>query len=190
MVDNIHIAKVNLTALRMHIIAASQDAVFLPSESSCSYRRNLDPWNIGSADEVLASLNTVGLHETIQARGGVNAIAEPSGLSGGEKQLFCLARLVLRRRVRARQLSQLGFDEGGLLLLDEITSSVDKKVEETMIRVILTEFRRYTVVIVTHSMEVAARCDRLIILRNGRIVDDGDAERLKRKLESFASGCV
>jgi ATP-binding cassette subfamily C (CFTR/MRP) protein 1 len=174
MIDDVPLTRINHAALRMHLIAASQDAVFLPSDSATSFRANLDPWKAATSEEALGALETVGLREAIDARGGIDAVADTSGLSGGQKQLFCLARVVLRRRVRLGEMEKRGLQEGGILLLDEMTSSVDKETESLMVEVLWREFAAYTVLMVTHSMDVAGRCDRVIVLDRGRIVEDGD----------------
>jgi ABC-type multidrug transport system fused ATPase/permease subunit len=180
LVDDIQLTRINHSALRMHLIAASQDAVFLPSDSVSSFRANLDPWKAATVEEALAALDTVGLCEAIDARGGINAVADTSGLSGGQKQLFCLARVILRRRMRLNALKERGLQEGGILLLDEITSSVDKETENLMMDILWREFEAYTVLMVTHSMEVAGRCDRVLVLDKGGIVEDGDPKQLAK----------
>ncbi|KAJ9161045.1 p-loop containing nucleoside triphosphate hydrolase protein [Coniochaeta hoffmannii] len=179
-IDDLPLTRINHAALRMHVIAASQDAVFLPSESVASFRDNLDPWKAATADEAVAALETVGLLEAVDARGGIDAVADTTGLSGGQKQLFCLARVILRRRVRLKMLVQQGLAEGGILLLDEVTSSVDKDTENLMMNILWREFAAYTVLVVTHSMDVAARCDRVLVLDRGRMAEDGDPRVLAK----------
>ncbi|KAB5542782.1 ABC transporter type 1, transmembrane domain-containing protein [Coniochaeta sp. 2T2.1] len=180
LIDDVPLTRIRHTALRMHLIAASQDAVFLPSGSVASFRSNLDPWNAATADEGLAALETVGLREAIEARGGIEAVADTLGFSGGQRQLFCLARVTLRRRIRMKDLKKRGLQEGGVLLLDEMTSSVDKATESLMMDILWREFEAYTVIMVTHSMEVAGRCDRVLVLDRGRIVEDGDPQLLAK----------
>jgi ABC-type multidrug transport system fused ATPase/permease subunit len=178
LIDDLPLTSVSHNALRKSIIAASQEAVFLPSDSKTSFRQNLDPWSSSTAEEILDALEIVGLLPAIAARGGIDAVADTSGLSGGQKQMFCLARLVLRRRARRKVLSEMGLPEGGVLLLDEMTSSVDADTERVMMNVLWREFGAYTVVAVTHSVEVARKCDRVVVLDRGRIAEDGDPEVL------------
>jgi ABC-type multidrug transport system fused ATPase/permease subunit len=183
-IDDLPLTRINHNALRMHIIAASQDAVFLPSDSVASFRANLDPWQAANEEEALAALDTVGLREAVDARGGIDAVADTAGFSGGQKQLFCLARVILRRRVRLKMLTKKGLPEGGMLLLDEITSSVDKETERIMMDVLWNEFTSYTVLMVTHSMDVASRCDRVLVMDAGRVVEDGDPKVLAKVQDS------
>jgi ATP-binding cassette subfamily C (CFTR/MRP) protein 1 len=193
LIDETPLDKVDRTALRRRLIAVSQDAVFLPEGSS--FRTNLDPWNAALADEARLALEAVGLQDVVNQRGGIDSIMEGAELSAGQKQMFALGRAVLRRRVRARRFAELGLAEGGILLLDEMTASVDEDMEKTMSEIVKHEFAAYTVVTVTHSVEMAKEYDRVIILDKGRIMEDGDPRKLIneegtwfRKLATAGSG--
>ncbi|WAB81557.1 ABC transporter ATP-binding protein [Microcella daejeonensis] len=100
----------------------------------------------------LAMLRMLGLEEKASARAAT--------LSGGQKQ----------RAVIARALS----GDPSIIFADEPTGNLDSTtgtiVEETLLG--LNRDRGITLVIVTHDEELAARCDRRITVRDGRIVDD------------------
>lgn len=68
--------------------------------------------------------------------------------------------------------------DGGLLLLDEITSSADVETELRVRRLLEVEFKAYTVVMVTHHREMAVACDRVVMLDKGSVVEDGSPEDL------------
>ncbi len=89
--------------------------MFLPAGTSL--RGNLDLWNQATQAERATVLHDLDLAAIVTERGGLDAPISGAELSAGQKQLFSLARVVLRRRVRQRQ---TGVD-GGLLLLDEMT---------------------------------------------------------------------
>lgn len=96
-------------------------------------------------------------------------------LSGGEKQ----------RVVLASALAQ----EPQILLLDEPTSSLDIKYQYQFYSILqqLQQSRGLTIVVVTHDINLAARyCGRLILLKNGKVVDDGAPEKVitKEMMES------
>lgn len=120
-IDNVSLARLDRTTLRQQIIAIPQDAVFLPEGSA--FFTNLDPSEVASAEDAQAALQVVGIWDFIQDRGGLRANMAESTLSQGQRQLFSLARAVLRRRIRAQSLG-LGCcgSEGGILLLDEVSS--------------------------------------------------------------------
>jgi ABC-type multidrug transport system fused ATPase/permease subunit len=179
LIDDKPLTSVNRTTLRTRIIAASQDSVFLPDGSS--FRANLDPWSAASATEALAVLETIGLQDVILARGGIDAPVNAAELSAGQKQMFVLGRAILRRRVRARLRAALGLEDGGVLLLDEMTASVDAETEKRMMEVVEKEFENYTVLMVTHSMELARGCGRVVVLDRGKVFEDGEPWRLEAK---------
>jgi ABC-type multidrug transport system fused ATPase/permease subunit len=128
----------------------------------------------------------------VQQNGGLEAPLLPSSLSQGQKQLFSLARAVLKRRVRTeKQRCQLtspstGKDMltgGGVLLVDEVSSTVDAETERGMKTVIQQEFEEYTVVMVTHRLEMVKAFDRLVVMGQGVIVDEGRPQEMMSKQE-------
>ena len=163
---------VDHTILRERVLSVSQDAVFLPDGSS--FRANLDPWGAASTAECTAVLHDLDLADVVEAKGGLEAPASGAELSAGQKQLFGLARVVLRRLVKIRETRI----DGGLLLLDEITSSADAETERRVRRLLEVEFAAYTVIMVTHHREMAVACDRVIMLDAGKVVEDGSPEEL------------
>jgi ABC-type multidrug transport system fused ATPase/permease subunit len=175
-IDGTHLGNINRTVLRERIIALSQDAVFLPEGSS--FMSNLDPWNDASREEAMDALAVVGLLDMLQDRGGLDALVKNAELSAGQKQIFALGRAILRRRVRARKMSEKGLPEGGVLLLDEVTASVDKETERQMLELVWREFEAYTILMVTHSIQAAIRCDRVVIMEKGKIVEDDESGAL------------
>jgi putative ABC transport system ATP-binding protein len=89
------------------------------------------------------------------------ARARPATLSGGEMQRTAIARALVH--------------EPALLLADEPTGNLDSRTAEQVIALLRSLGLRHgaTVLLVTHSREAAASADRVIALRDGRIVSDG-----------------
>jgi putative ABC transport system ATP-binding protein len=86
----------------------------------------------------------------------------PAKMSGGEQQRLAIARALI--------------NTPSLLLADEPTGNLDS-VNATEILQLLAAIRQehqMTVILATHDPQVAARCDRLIRLRDGAVVDDID----------------
>lgn len=142
-----------------------------------TFRTNLDPWAAASDAERTAALADFKLDAVIDAKGGLDAPLNSAELSAGQKELFSLARAVLRRRVKLRV---TGVD-GGLLLLDEVTSSADAETEVEVGRMLEREFGAWTVVMVTHRREMAVGCERVVVVDNGRVVEDGKPGELLEK---------
>ncbi|KAK1835744.1 P-loop containing nucleoside triphosphate hydrolase protein [Podospora conica] len=175
-IDDLPLDKIDRATLRQRIIAVPQDAVFLPDGTT--FQTNLDPYRISTAAECRAVLEAVGLWAFVDERGGLEAGMTADTLSQGQKQLFSLARAVLRRRLRARGREaefggKVGGQGGGVLLLDEVSSSVDQDTERAMQKVIRDEFEGYTVVMVSHRLEAVMGFDRVVVMAKGEVVEEG-----------------
>lgn len=185
-IDGERLAKIDGNIARQRIIALSQDAVFLPDGTS--FRMNLNPEGLASDYVCTKSLEAVGMWEYVVDHGGLSGELTADELSQGQKQLFALARAIVRRRVRA-MVSHNDMDDrsanspsgvdlaastgGGLLILDEYNSSVDVETNERMQAIIAQEFKNYTVVMVSHRLETVMGFDRIVILDAGRVVEQG-----------------
>jgi putative ABC transport system ATP-binding protein len=98
----------------------------------------------------LESLETFGLQD--------RASHHPDMLSGGERQRVAIARAVVGHRQ--------------LLLADEPSGALDSSNAETVMRLILAACRRgMAAVVVTHDAQLASWADRVVFLRDGRVVD-------------------
>lgn len=100
----------------------------------------------------------------------------PATLSAGQKQLFSLARAVLRARIRTRErIAEFGEGtvQGGILLLDEVSSSVDQETDRAMHNVIHKEFAGYTIVMVSHRLDAVMDFNTVVVMERGEIVEKG-----------------
>ncbi|KAK3374230.1 P-loop containing nucleoside triphosphate hydrolase protein [Lasiosphaeria ovina] len=194
-IDGTPLHKIDRSTLRQRIIAVPQDPVFLPDGTS--FQANLDPLGLSTAAECRAVLEAVDLWASLvdpPARGGGPGLAGPlaaDALSQGQKQLFSLARAILRRRIRARTRTRTrtraGSDDSGILLLDEVSSSVDRDTDRAMQQIIKDEFAGYTIVMVSHRLDVVMDFDRVVVMDSGRIVETGPPRDLV-ELESSRFG--
>ncbi|EXF81101.1 hypothetical protein CFIO01_08197 [Colletotrichum fioriniae PJ7] len=171
-VDSVPLDKVDRDTLRRRIIAVSQDAIFLPDGSTV--RDNLDPFDAATEGECLEVLDQVGLLARIQERGGMGAGLAAESFSQGQKQLFCLARAVLRRRVKSR-----GGTNGGILLLDEVSSSVNRATDLVMQDIIRREFEGYTIIMVSHRLDMVLDCHTVVVMDKGSVIEKGTPRVLK-----------
>lgn len=166
-IDNMPLCCIDRTALRQRIIAVPQEAVFLPD--GCTFQTNLDPLSVSTIEECENVLVAVGLWKFVVERGGLNAGMTAGTLSAGQRQLFSMGRALLRQRVRVRQQAR-----GGILLLDEVSSSVDLETERVMHDIIRNEFRCYTVIAVSHRLDTIMDFDRVVVMDTGQIVEIGN----------------
>jgi lipoprotein-releasing system ATP-binding protein len=105
--------------------------------------------------QAAALLDTMGMTKHLEKK--------PAQLSGGEQQRAALARALV--------------NEPALILADEPTGNLDKETGEEVLQLLWREARRRraAAVIVTHDQEIAARADRRIRLRDGRITSERNA---------------
>lgn len=165
-IDGLPLHRIDRDTLRQRIIAMPQDMVFLAAGET--FKAALDPYARASDEECLTALGEVGLLDTVKEAGGLEACVTKDTLSHGQKQLFSLAIAVLRARVREQDGAL-----GGVLLLDEITSNVDLETEKTIMGVIDRVFNGYSVLAVTHSLESVVSFDKVFVMAEGHVVNEG-----------------
>ncbi|KAL3293563.1 ABC transporter [Colletotrichum asianum] len=172
--DNTPFHRIDRATLRRRIIAVPQDAVFLPDGTTIE--SNLDPFHASTDAECLSVLRTVQLSTFVEERGGLHEGMTADSLSAGQKQLFSLGRAILRRRVKDARSKRRS---GGILLLDEVSSSVDHSTDRLMQEIIKEEFGRYTIVMVSHRLDMVMDFfDAVIVMDKGRVVETGSPRKL------------
>ncbi|KAM0261518.1 hypothetical protein ACHAQJ_002201 [Trichoderma viride] len=192
-IDGIPLNQVNRSILRQRVIAVPQDSIFFPDGQS--FRTNVDPYSISTDSDCEEVLRAVGLWHVLEDNGGLNGSLSTNMLSHGQRQLFGLARAILRRRIRSntartedvesdgysRGLFEKGGDIGGLLLLDEVGSSVDKDTDRTIQALISDEFAGYTTIMISHRLDAVMDFDRVVVMDKGRIVESGHPRELVKQ---------
>lgn len=181
-IDDTPLHRIDRSALRQRLIAVPQEAVFLPDGTT--FQANLDPSGASTAEECRAVLAAVGLGPFVRERGGLGAGMSAGTLSAGQRQLMSLGRALLRRRVRARGVGVVGGGaaEGGVLLLDEVSSSVDHETERAIQEIIRSEFQSYTVIAVSHRLDMIMDFDRVVVMDTGEVVEVGNPMELAEKV--------
>ena len=85
-------------------------------------------------------------------------------LSGGQKQRVALARALIR--------------EPPILVLDDPLSAVDARTEAAILEAIDRQAAKRTVILITHRVAASARCDRVVVLERGKVLEEGTHEEL------------
>ena len=94
-------------------------------------------------------------------------------LSGGQRQRISLARVILK--------------DAPILVLDEATSALDSEVEAAIQDTLYGVMEGKTVIAIAHRLSTIAHMDRIIVLDDGKIVEDGDHEALLAQGGLYAS---
>lgn len=164
LIDGQDIAGVTQESLRAHIAMVTQDTSLLHR----SVRDNiLYGKPDASEDDMLEAARQAKAHEFIQGlsdvrgRGGFDAHVGERGvkLSGGQRQRIAIARVLLK--------------DAPILILDEATSALDSEVEAAIRENLNRLMRGKTVIAIAHRLSTIAALDRLVVLDQGRIVEDG-----------------
>ncbi len=117
--------------------------------------------------DVIAAARKAEAHDFIQglvdfrSRKGYEAHLGERGvkLSGGQRQRIAIARAILK--------------DAPILVLDEATSALDSEVEATIQQALDTAMQGKTVIAIAHRLSTIARMDRIVVLDQGRIVEQG-----------------
>ena len=164
LIDNQPIQEINLKSLRTHIGYVPQDA-FLFSDS---IKNNIKFGAINASDDdvVNAAKNAV-VHKNIEKfNQGYDTVLGERGitLSGGQKQRVSIARAI----INAPQ----------ILLLDDCLSAVDTETEEEILNNLKIVSQGKTTLIVSHRISSAKHADRIIIIDEGSVVQEGNHTQL------------
>jgi len=164
LVDGVVIDKVNLYDLRNSIGIVPQDA-FLFSDT---IKNNIKfGKETATEEEVMDAAKKAVVHdnivnfnlqyETILGERGIT-------LSGGQKQRVSIARAIIK--------------DAQILLLDDCLSAVDTETEEAILNNLLEFCKEKTTIIVSHRVSSAKNADKIIILEDGKIIQQGSHSQL------------
>ncbi|XP_042187623.1 ATP-binding cassette sub-family C member 9 [Callorhinchus milii] len=170
-IGGIDISTVSLAFLRRAISIIPQDPVLFGG----SVRFNLDPESDHSDEELWEVLQIAQLDQFVSELPEKldSFIAESSeNLSMGQRQLLCIARALLRK--------------SKIIILDEATASVDMETDSALQIVMKTAFKNSTVLIIAHRIQTIIDCERVIVMHQGQIVEDGDPKVLQNNDSFFA----
>jgi len=120
-----------------------------------------------SEQEIREVAKKVGIHQMIEALPeGYDAVLGERGctLSGGQRQCIAIARAMIKN--------------APIVILDEPTSGLDNLSAELVMRALEQLMEGKTTIIITHQLENARNMDRVIVLRNGRIVQEGHPSKI------------
>lgn len=169
LIDGQDIARVKQDSLRSQVGMVTQDTSLL-------HRSVMDNIRYGRAEtspeEIAAAARRAQAHDFIvgledsRGRRGYEAHVGERGvkLSGGQRQRIAIARVLLKN--------------APILVLDEATSALDSEVEAAIQDSLYNLMRGKTVIAIAHRLSTIAAMDRLVVMDQGRIVEQGSHEAL------------
>jgi ATP-binding cassette subfamily B multidrug efflux pump len=177
LIDGQDIAAVTQDSLRMAIGMVQQDSALL-------HRSVRDNILYGKPDateeEMISAAKKAEAHDFIQrledSKGnkGYDAQVGERGvkLSGGQRQRVALARVILK--------------DAPILLLDEATSALDSEVEAAIQSTLYGMMEGKTVIAIAHRLSTIAQMDRIVVMEQGRVIEDGSHDALLEKNGIYA----
>lgn len=169
LIDGQPLTRLNLDEFREQSGIVTQD-VFLFSDTISNNIKFGMKYNSTSQDELEKAAKQVHVHhniiefpdgyETILGERGVN-------LSGGQKQRVSIARALIRNPK--------------LLILDDCLSAVDTETEEIILENLKDKIIRRTSLIVSHRISTIRNADRIIVIDEGKLIEEGTHEELLSK---------
>ncbi|MBS0198010.1 MAG: ABC transporter ATP-binding protein [Planctomycetes bacterium] len=172
LIDGRDIREFSVRSLRTQLGMVAQETVLFRG----SVLHNIVYGSGASREQAIAAAKRARAHEFISAmpQGYDSLLGEAGGgLSGGQRQRLAIARAILR--------------DPAILILDEATSMIDAD-SEAGISAALAEFCiGRTALIVAHRLSTVLTCDRIVVLREGELEDQGTHEELLGRCETYRS---
>ncbi len=169
LIDGQDIRDITQDSLRGAIGMVQQDSALLHR----SVRDNILYGRPGASEqEMIAAARQAEAHDFVldledaEGRRGYDAQVGERGvkLSGGQRQRIMLARVMLK--------------DAPVLLLDEATSALDSEVEAAIQKTLYAMMEGKTVIAIAHRLSTIAQMDRIIVMQDGRIIEDGTHDAL------------
>ncbi len=170
LIDGIDLWDYNISSYREKIAFVPQEVFLFEGTiyENLTLGKNIDldkvkfACKLASIDDFVESLPNNYFYRI--SEGGLN-------VSGGQRQRLTIARAILR--------------ESEIILLDEPTSNIDAQSEEKIINALENVLKDKTAIIITHRISSVLFADRIIVMKDGRIIDIGRHEELLERCEIY-----
>lgn len=171
-VDGVNVEDCTLTSLRNHIAVVSQNVILFDT----TIRENI-AYGMPEVSEaaIEKAMEAAALTEVVAAlpKGLDTPVGEAGGLlSGGQKQRISIARALLK--------------DAPILILDEATSALDSESENQIKEALEMLMKGRTCLTVAHRLSTIDRADRIVVMQDGEIVEEGAPAELLAKGGAYA----
>ncbi len=164
LIDGINIKNYTLKSLRSMIGIVTQNAILFND----TIKHNISYGSIQLSEEkIVKAIDSANLNDLInKLPEGLNTIIGENGvkLSGGEKQRLSIARAIIKNPE--------------ILILDEATASLDSESEKKVHKAIDNIIKDRTVIIIAHRLSTIINADKIIVIDQGEIVEEGTHKEL------------
>ena len=170
LLDEISLTQIDRDALYHRFGAAFQHVLLF----SGTIRENLEMGDTISEEKLIKACSDAGIFEYIsEQKAGLDTVLERwgSNLSGGQRQRFGIARAYVQ-----------GSD---FVFLDEVTAALDADTEALVLNRLEEGLQGRGCVMVSHRLKTVEACDRVIVLKDGRICGEGTPQRLREQCEEY-----
>jgi ATP-binding cassette, subfamily B, bacterial MsbA len=170
-IDDIDIKKVSIKSLRRQTAIVTQEPILFNDTvgNNIAYGKR-----DATSKEIEAAAKAANAYDFIQSftEGFDTVIGELGGrLSGGEKQRICIARALLKN--------------APILILDEATSALDTESESLVQGALENLMKGRTTFIIAHRLSTIGHADRIVVIVDGRIVEEGKHENLMARRGAY-----
>ncbi len=171
LLDNIDIKNYTLKSLRGMIGIVTQNAILFND----TIKNNISYSNTEVSDnKILKTIDSANLNDLIsKLPEGMDTIIGENGvkLSGGEKQRLSIARAIIKNPE--------------ILILDEATASLDSESEKKVHKAIDNIIQDRTVIIIAHRLSTIINADKIIVIDQGKIVEEGTHKELLESNKNY-----
>lgn len=167
LIDGIDIRKIKRKSLLRHISVVTQEPFLFNTTIAENIRYGKPD---ATFEEIVEAAKAANIHDTIMSldEGYETVVGERGGrLSGGERQRITIARALLRNP--------------SILLLDEATSNLDSASEKAVQDALSRLIRGRTCIIVAHRLSAVRDADRIIVMDEGMVVEQGTHKELMER---------
>lgn len=172
LLDGVNIKDINLHYLRRKVGIILQD----PFIFAKSIKENIELNENLSDEAIMRTIQLASAEEFVQALpNGIDEIAHERGssFSAGQKQLLAFARIFAH--------------EPSIFILDEATANIDTKTEELIQKSIDKISAEKTSIFIAHRLSTIVNVDKIIVLNNGEIIEQGSHNELMRNQDGYYS---
>ncbi len=171
LIDNQKLSDLNLNSFYDHVSYVSQEAPVFDGtlKENLIFDKNINQKEI---EKVISLVCLDSFYQKLKDKLDTELGEKGIKMSGGERQRVALARLF--------------FDDSKIIVLDEATSAMDNITEKIVMKNLIQNLKDRTIIIIAHRLETIKDVDKIFVIKNGQIKEQGTYQSLINKNGYFA----